>query len=248
MEYHLSLFHKNADAEIKEIKDLAETPIQPVHGEGSAEELEDIQASREAAAALSGQMFADPPRPIKRVDGTITPEAAAAKRRATPFAVASQHSIPLISSKTRMSPIFTAEIEEAFRMDTWWDVPIYHPIKLLDGSLEYAAGTELHLVVDIDQTKVVGEGTNDVELVLKCVLWWKEELQHDKNFIPAGVPEDIKKQFREFCSSYDMSEAFRSIMPILCRPGMREFVKAHPQAKFWTFTNKDREDQGQIVR
>ena len=32
--------------------------------------------------------------------------------------------------------------------------------------------------------KLVGEGTNDVELVLKCMLWWKEELEHDKGFIP----------------------------------------------------------------
>eukprot|EP00961_Rhodomonas_salina_P092066 1238994-Rhodomonas_salina.2 len=30
---------------------------------------------------------------------------------------------------------------------------------------EYAKGTELHVIWDIDQTKLVGEGTNDVELV-----------------------------------------------------------------------------------
>ena len=149
---------------------------------------------------------------------------------------------------TEFALVNACRIEEAFRIDTWWDIPIYHPIRLQDGSYEYPEGTELHLVVDIDQTKVVGEGTNDVELVLKCVLWWKEELQHDSQFIPASVPEAVKQEFRDFCDSYDMSQAFRSIMHILCRPGLREFVQAHPQAKFWTFTNKDREDQGTIVR
>ena len=34
---------------------------------------------------------------------------------------------------------------------------------------EYPGDTELHLVWDIDQSKLVGEGTNDVELV-RC-LW-----------------------------------------------------------------------------
>ena len=72
--------------------------------------------------------------------------------------------------------------------------------------------------------------------------------QSTDSILAAQVPEDIKAEFREFCKDYDMSEAFRSIMHLLCRPGMKEFVEAHPQAKFWTFTNKDREDQGQIVR
>jgi hypothetical protein len=77
---------------------------------------------------------------------------------------------------------------------------------------EYPGDTELHLVWDIDQSKLVGEGTNDVELVnqsnlreicianhltwrgaqvIKCVLWWKEELNHDHGFIPSSVPESV---------------------------------------------------------
>ena len=51
--------------------------------------------------------------------------------------------------------------------------------KTANGNYEYAEGTELHLIWDVDQSKLVGQGTNDVELVLKCVLWWKEELKHD---------------------------------------------------------------------
>lgn len=33
------------------------------------------------------------------------------------------------------------------------------------GLAEYAGDSELHVVWDVDQTKLVGEGTNDVELV-----------------------------------------------------------------------------------
>lgn len=104
MEYHLDIFHKSAGSDIQEFKALVQ-PGQP-HSR-TPEHLEDIQASREAAAALSGQMFADPPRPIKRVDGTVTTEmAAAAAKKRKPFAVASQPSVALISSKQRFSPVF----------------------------------------------------------------------------------------------------------------------------------------------
>lgn len=37
-------------------------------------------------------------------------------------------------------------------------------------------------------------------------------------------------------------------MHLLLRPGAKEFTNAHPQAKWWTFTNKDREVDGQVVR
>jgi len=37
-------------------------------------------------------------------------------------------------------------------------------------------------------------------------------------------------------------------MHLLLRPGAQEFTRAHPQAKWWTFTNKDREVDGQVVR
>ena len=33
----------------------------------------------------------------------------------------------------------------------------------------------------------VGEGTNDVELVIKCVLWWQQELAHDPTFMPHSL-------------------------------------------------------------
>lgn len=115
----------------------------------------------------------------------------------------------------------------------------------------------------------VGEGTNDVELVIKCVLWWKEEMKHDPGwlclhmyqpthlhvymcpckchkklqyhansikeenrtpfvrvceltvlsagFIPRSVPQDIKKEFTEFCEAFDLTQAFDSVMPLLLR-------------------------------
>lgn len=37
----------------------------------------------------------------------------------------------------------------------------------------------------------VGEGTNDVELVIKCVLWWQQELAHDPTFIPRTLDEGL---------------------------------------------------------
>jgi hypothetical protein len=122
MEYHLDIFHKSAARDIEEFKALAH-PGEP-HSR-TPEHLEDIQASREAAAALSGQMFADPPRPIKRVDGTVTPEmTASANQKRKPFAVASQHSVALISSKQRFSPVFDARQDTT---NSYPMTPIPHP-------------------------------------------------------------------------------------------------------------------------
>lgn len=146
--------------------------------------------------------------------------------------------------------VFPQEIEKKYRVGTYHGCPVYGAV--LDqttGVYEYPADTELHLIWDVDQSKLVGEGTNDVELVIKCVLWWKEEMKHDPGFIPRSVPQDIKKEFTEFCEAFDLTQAFDSVMPLLLRPGAKEFTDAHPQAKWWTFTNKDRESQeGQVLR
>mmetsp|Transcript_48153 Transcript_48153/g.151067 ORF Transcript_48153/g.151067 Transcript_48153/m.151067 type:complete len:619 (+) Transcript_48153:254-2110(+) len=139
-------------------------------------------------------------------------------------------------------------LEDEFRIGTWYGIPIYGVTKTKDGNYEYAAGTELHLVWDVDQSKLVGEGTNDVELVLKCVLWWKEELQHDMDFIPPQVDLQTRHEFIEYCKQFNMSQALDSMIHFLSRPGLKEFVNCHPQAKWWTFTNKDRTVAGQIVR
>ena len=90
-------------------------------------------------------------------------------------------------------------LEDRFRVGTWADIPIYGVSRSMNGGYEYAQGTELHLIWDVDQSKLVGEGTNDVELVLKCVLWWKEELKHDEHFVPKDVDEPIRSEFKQFC-------------------------------------------------
>ena len=126
---------------------------------------------------------------------------------------------------------------------------MYGAVKSEDGKrFSYLEDTELHLVWDIDQSKLVGEGTNDVELVIKCVLWWKEEMSHDPNFVPSSVPDTIRKEFQAYCDGFDVEKAFESVMHVLVRPDAKEFVNKHPNAKWWTFTNKDREVDGQVVR
>mmetsp|Transcript_89851 Transcript_89851/g.240075 ORF Transcript_89851/g.240075 Transcript_89851/m.240075 type:complete len:629 (+) Transcript_89851:97-1983(+) len=145
--------------------------------------------------------------------------------------------------------LFTPDIEAKYRVATWHGLAVYGAIADKSQTIyEYPGDTELHIVWDIDQSKLVGEGTNDVELVIKCVLWWKEELQHDPGFIPAVVPEQIRNEFRDYCAKFDLEQAFKSVMHLLLRPKIRDFVKQHSQAKWWTFTNKDREVDGQIVR
>jgi hypothetical protein len=75
---------------------------------------------------------------------------------------------------------FSEELETKYRVGTFHGCPVYGAvINPESGCYDYLGETELHLVWDVDQSKLVGEGTNDVELVLKCVLWWKEELKHD---------------------------------------------------------------------
>ena len=128
-------------------------------------------------------------------------------------------------------------------------IPVYGAVKSSDGkTFSYIPETELHLVWDIDQSKLVGEGTNDVELVIKCVLWWKEEMSHDPHFVPSQVPDDVRKEFQEYCDAFDIKKALDSVMPLLLRPGAKHFVENHACAKWWTFTNKDREVDGQVVR
>lgn len=81
---------------------------------------------------------------------------------------------------------------------------MYGISKTPEGNYEFAHGTELHVIWDVDQSKLVGEGTNDVELVLKCVLWWKEELEHDQQFIPKDIDECIRLEFTQFVKNFDM--------------------------------------------
>ncbi len=139
-------------------------------------------------------------------------------------------------------------LEDKFRVGTWSDIPVYGVCKGANGNFEYAHGTELHLILDVDQTKLVGEGTNDVELVLKCMLWWKSELEHDKQFIPKELDEDMRLEFSNFVQNFNMSATLDRLMPYMARPYLKEFVTAHSQAKWWTFTNKDRTVEGSIVR
>ena len=117
-----------------------------------------------------------------------------------------------------------------------------------NGDLLYAEGTELHLVWDVDQSKLVGEGTNDIELVLKCFLWWKEELEHDADFIPAQMPPELRALFVDFCHKFDVEDMLDGLIPYIVRPGLKEFTRKHPHAKWWTFTNKDRTVEGRLVR
>lgn len=145
--------------------------------------------------------------------------------------------------------IFARPLEDKYRVATYHGIPVYGAVKSADGaSFSYLEDTELHLVWDIDQSKLVGEGTNDVELVIKCVLWWKEEMSHDPNFVPSSVPDNIRKEFQTYCDGFDVEKALESVMHLLVRPGAKQFVDKHAAAKWWTFTNKDREVDGQVVR
>ena len=58
----------------------------------------------------------------------------------------------------------------------------------------------------------------------------------------------VRQEFIDYCANFNITDAFDSMMSYLARPGISEFVKAHPRAKWWTFTNKDRTVEGQIVR
>jgi len=161
------------------------------------------------------------------------------------------HAHPSVSPPKHQVRVFSPEVEAKYRVATFYGIPVYGavPVPGSNGSvLEYPGDTELHLVWDVDQSKLVGEGTNDVELVIKCVLWWKEELSHDPHFIPHKVPNHIRDEFKEYCASFDLDKALESVIPLLVRPGAMEFGMRHQQAKWWTFTNKDREVDGQIVR
>ena len=61
-------------------------------------------------------------------------------------------------------------------------------IDLFHFSAEYPGDTELHLVWDIDQSKRVGEGTNDVELVrLFCTLFCSCDLVSPSS-LPSRAP------------------------------------------------------------
>ena len=145
--------------------------------------------------------------------------------------------------------IFAQPLEDKYRVATYEGIPVYGAVKSTDGNkFSYLADTELHLVWDIDQSKLVGEGTNDVELVIKCVLWWKEEMSHDPHFVPSAVPADVRKEFQEYCDAFDIEKALDVVMPLLVRPGAKQFVEKHSHARWWTFTNKDREVDGQVVR
>jgi len=186
------------------------------------------------------------------------PKMAAAGKQPTqgPYAPATWSGAASVKQRPSISPpkavgkpVFAQELEDTYRVATYEGIPVYGAVKSQDGHVySYAADTELHLVWDVDQSKLVGEGTNDVELVIKCVLWWKEEMSHDPHFVPTNVPDNIRKEFQEYCDAFDVEKALESVMPLLVRPGAKAFVDAHPTAKWWTFTNKDREVDGQVVR
>jgi hypothetical protein len=42
-------------------------------------------------------------------------------------------------------------LEEKFRVGTWANIPIYGISKTAEGRYEYAHGTELHMIWDVDQ-------------------------------------------------------------------------------------------------
>jgi hypothetical protein len=46
----------------------------------------------------------------------------------------------------------------------------------------------------------------------------------------------IKKEFKEYCEKFDMEASFKSIVHMLCRPGIKDFVKAHPHVSMYTYT------------
>jgi len=179
-------------------------------------------------------------------------------RPATPTWSATHPDTPKVAvvSPSKVTPDvqgswFADNIEKEYRVGTYHGCAVYGslPKEGTNGlTRTYPADSELHLVWDIDQSKLVGEGTNDVELVIKCVLWWQQELAHDPTFIPRTMDEQTRQEFVEYCDAFDLEQAFRSVMHLLVRPGAAEFVKRHPQAKWWTFTNKDREQEGQVIR
>jgi len=140
------------------------------------------------------------------------------------------------------------DLEKRFRVGTWDDVPVYGIEKAANGDLLYAEGTELHLVWDMDQSKLVGEGTNDIELVFKCFMWWQEELKHDANFVPAKMGGELRNLFEDFCWKFNVTDMLDGLIPYIVRPGLAEFAARHPGAKWWTFTNKDRTIEGKVVR
>ena len=47
-------------------------------------------------------------------------------------------------------------LEDKFRVGTWADIPIYGVCRGTNGNYEYAQGTEMHFIWDVDQTKLVG--------------------------------------------------------------------------------------------
>lgn len=213
--------------------------------DAAAGELDDtgmseaLDLSEEAVAIAAPKMAAAGKQPTQ---GPYAP--------ATWSGAASVKQRPSISPpKAVGKPVFAQQLEDTYRVATYEGIPVYGAVKSEDGNLfSYTADTELHLVWDVDQSKLVGEGTNDVELVIKCVLWWKEEMSHDPHFVPTSVPDDIRKEFQEYCDAFDVEKALESVIPLLVRPGAKEFVDKHPTAKWWTFTNKDREVDGQVVR
>jgi hypothetical protein len=79
----------------------------------------------------------------------------------------------LLGKKT----LFSQALEHKYRAGTYQGIPVYGAVRNDQATVfTYLPETELHLVWDIDLSKLVGEGTNDVELVIKCVLWWKEDV------------------------------------------------------------------------
>ena len=114
----------------------------------------------------------------------------------------------LLGEKT----LFSQALEHKYRVGTYQGIPVYGAVKNDEATVfTYLPETELHLVWDIDQSKLVGEGTNDVELVIKCVLWWKEEMSHDPNFVPSAVPDDVRKEFQDYCHSFDIEKVLNCI-------------------------------------
>eukprot|EP00960_Hanusia_phi_P022877 675948-Hanusia_phi.AAC.1 len=70
------------------------------------------------------------------------------------------HAHPSVSPPKHQVRVFSPEVEAKYRVATFYGIPVYGavPVPGSNGSvLEYPGDTELHLVWDVDQSKLVGE-------------------------------------------------------------------------------------------
>ena len=62
------------------------------------------------------------------------------------------------------------------------------------------------------------------------------------------MPPELRALFVDFCHKFDVEDMLDGLIPYIVRPGLKEFTRKHPHAKWWTFTNKDRTVEGRLVR